>query len=190
MKNLKDHRFGRLVALHCAYVNQHRQAVWLCQCDCGQTVFVVGSDLSRGHTVSCGCFNREQSRKANTRHGGRKSRLYSIWRGMRQRCQNPRHKDFARYGGRGITVAPEWNSFPVFRAWAMSCGYAEDLTIERRDVNGDYSPDNCIWASLEEQAQNKRDTYRVAGMSLKKYCRQHGLPYGKVLSLVHKMESK
>ena len=190
MKNLKGIRFGRLVALEFNHVNRHRQAVWVCQCDCGHTVLVVGSDLSRGNTQSCGCLNRDRSRKANTRHGGRQTRLYGIWQGMRQRCQNPRSKDFARYGGRGITVAPEWNSFPVFRAWAMSHGYAEDLTIERKDVNKGYGPENCLWISKAMQAQNKRDTHRVAGMSLKKYCRQHDLPYGKVLDLVHKMESK
>lgn len=94
------------------------------------------------------------------RHGdaisGQTCRLYSIWRGMRQRCTNPNATSFDNYGGRGITVCSEWANYEDFRSWAMSAGYANNLSIERRNVNSGYYPDNCYWADNTIQACNKR----------------------------------
>lgn len=93
------------------------------------------------------------------RHGqtaGGQPRLYRIWRAMRFRCTNDTHSSYSRYGGRGIRVCPEWDtSFVAFRIWALSHGYAEDLTIDRKDNDGDYTPDNCRWATIKEQGLNK-----------------------------------
>lgn len=87
---------------------------------------------------------------------GQRFRLYDIWRGLRQRCSNPKATNYSLYGGRGISVCIEWEDYPTFRAWAMSHGYAAHLSIERDNVDGNYEPSNCLWADNTVQACNKR----------------------------------
>lgn len=101
----------------------------------------------------------------------KRRRLYDIWRHMKARCQNPRHRAYDRYGGRGITVCAEWTDpetgFAAFAAWAYQNGYQDHLTIDRRDNNGGYCPQNCRWATAQEQAENRRTTQfeTVAGQT-------------------------
>jgi hypothetical protein len=92
-------------------------------------------------------------------HGESFTRLYRIWSDMRQRCTNPRTKDWPRYGGRGITVCSEWGQYENFRRWAFASGYASTLTIDRLDNNLGYSPDNCRWADATTQGANRATTY-------------------------------
>ena len=95
-------------------------------------------------------------------HSKSSTRLYNIWRGIKERCYRPKHLRFDKYGGRGIHICDEWkNSFENFKIWAINNGYDESLTIERIDVDGNYEPNNCRWATNKEQQNNKRNNRRI-----------------------------
>jgi hypothetical protein len=96
--------------------------------------------------------------KNHLKHGMRHTRIYNIWRAMRQRCSNPKCINYKNYGGKGVQVCTEWEDFQTFYDWAMLNGYAEYLTIDRVDVNGNYEPSNCRWVSYKVQANNKRNS--------------------------------
>lgn len=158
--DLTGQRFGRLTVIERAGTKKGH-ATWLCICDCGKESTVKGSSLTSGMTRSCGCLYKAVNQTgAHTTHNGSKDRLYNIWRTMRQRCQNPNSTKFADYGGRGIKVCEEWQSYPVFRDWALSHGYSDDLSIDRINVNGNYEPSNCRWATAKVQANNRRPRKR------------------------------
>lgn len=117
-----------------------------------------------------GVFRRSQTGTAAGRwtHGGKGTRLYRIWRGMKQRCLNPKHPEFYLWGGRGITVCAEWNAdFVPFRDWSLASGYADYLEIDRRDNNGNYEPDNCRWVTEKVNCANKRTTKRTPDLVAK-----------------------
>lgn len=137
-------RFGRLVVVS---RNGHKgkKTAWLCRCDCGNDTVVVGGDLRAGNTKSCGCG------QAPVVHGMSESRLYGIWRGMKGRCAN---KQNPNYGGKGIKVCVEWQSFGAFQQWATEAGYRDDLEIDRVSSSGDYCPENCRWATGQQQCAN------------------------------------
>ena len=155
--DIAGQKFGKLTAIEIAdriKVNGKSIIRWRCLCECGEEVIVRRNGLGRD-TISCGCYNREKS----TKHGAYKTRLYSIWSGIKDRCYNPICNGYKYYGGRGIDVCDEWREdFIAFRDWALANGYQDELTIDRIDVNGNYCPENCRWVTVKEQNRNKTQT--------------------------------
>lgn len=129
---------------------------WLCKCDCGNMKTVMKNNLIYQKTKSCGCFQKQKASALSKTHGESRSRLYKIWKGMRNRCYNPNAKAYKNYGGRGIRVCEAWQQYEAFRDWALSSGYEDHLTIERKDCDGMYDPENCKWVTLPDQGKNTR----------------------------------
>ena len=147
-------RYGRITVLRIAEKDGKRHgASWVCKCDCGKEFIARGDALREGLYKSCGC--NIQKSKGQYKHGEYATRLYSIWSDMKARCSNEHSKFYYRYGGRGITVCDEWLAdYTVFRDWALSNGYADNLTIDRIDYNGNYEPSNCRWITIQQQQLN------------------------------------
>ena len=165
MIDMMGKKFGRLEVVECAEKNKYGSYAWKCKCECGGEIIVDGRSLRRGLTKSCGCLNNDVRKSGNNRrtHGQCGTRLYRIWKAMKNRCLNENTKDYKRwYGSTGVTICDEWkNSFMPFYEWAMENGYADDLSIDRIDPCGNYDPSNCRWATPTEQAQNKRKKKEV-----------------------------
>lgn len=154
-------RFGRLTAVS-DVGSQGGFRLWLCRCDCGADVKVNSRSLRSGNTSSCGCFRKQKMSELatarNLRHGhnyaGKESPTHKSWTAMIQRTTNSNYTHWKDYGGRGITVCDQWRSFEVFLADMGE--RPEGKTLDRINVNGNYEPGNCRWATLSEQQKNKR----------------------------------
>jgi len=161
-------RFGRLTVTKRAENDGRGEARWYCVCDCGKETVVLGSHLRKGRVVSCGCLRREVAAvrghvsrtKGNTKHGGKRTRLYQIWSNMKTRCLNPNNRAYKWYGALGVSICADWMDFAVFRDWAISSGYRDDLTIERKNPFGNYEPSNCEWIPRRDQRKNQRRSKR------------------------------
>lgn len=155
-------RFGYLVVTDVVRKTKGTKprTYFVVRCDCGKTKEILAHNVKK-NIKSCGCKSNEM--KAHVKHGGWKTRIYQTYTDMKQRCLNPNNSRFHRYGGRGIIICEEWiNSFETFREWAYNNGYEEHLTIERVNNDGNYEPNNCKWATMEEQLKN-RDTSNMGG---------------------------
>lgn len=116
---------------------------------------------------------------AKTVHGMSRTRLYRIWNSMRQRCENPNAISYKYYGAKGVTVCSEWKEFKNFCAWALNNGYANDLTLDRKDGSGNYEPSNCRWATNKEQQNNtsytRLYTYNGETLSIMQWAEKTGI---------------
>lgn len=188
IKNLTGEKFGRLTVIG-LHPTETRKTYWACQCECGNVKVVRSDSLQSGAIRSCGCLKKQQDRAnltANHSHKMSGTRIYWIWQGLKGRCYNPHDARYERYGGRGITVCDEWkNSFESFYDWAIANGYSESLTIDRRDNDKGYSPDNCRWATNKEQSNNRSTNIRItignATKSLTEWCEIFELDFGTVV---------
>lgn len=184
-EDLTGRRFGKLTVLYRVTDGKGHNTRWQCVCDCGREHSVHAGHLKNGSIKDCGCEKSRRTTLRNLKHGDSRTRLYNIWIKMRDRCNNPRNKDYELYGGRGIKVCTDWeNSYPSFKEWALSNGYTDELSIDRIEVNKGYEPENCRWASNIVQANNKRDNrryeYRGKLITIREASTMSGLQYSTI----------
>lgn len=172
-------RFGQYVS-----PSGFKEPLWLCECNCEKHTQLIlrGSQIRSGRTKSCGCLKVEITKKIMTKHGfGDKENLYKHWLNMRNRCNNKNYEHYDCYGGRGITICSEWNDYALFREWALNNGYREGLTLERINVNENYCPENCTWATWDEQQNNRRSnhyiTYNGETHTMSEWAKIRGINY-------------
>lgn len=163
-EDLAGKKFGYWTVIEREENSKCGKVRWRCRCECGSERIIVAQSLKSGNSKSCGCHKNDYNRI----HGGKGTRLYECWRQMRYRCENPNNQAYPDYGGRGISVCPEWHDFANFQRWAFSSGYNDSLTIDRINVNGNYEPSNCRWVGYKVQMNNRRNTrhYELDGKNL------------------------
>lgn len=187
--NVVGRRFGRLVVLNnCEPVSGTRRRVE-CRCDCGTVVHVEPRELNKGHTASCGCLHKERvgraSIRTHTTHGMSGTPEYESWMKIKARCLRSSDRKYPEYGGRGITICEMWTaSFDNFYA-DMGPRPTPDHTVDRIDVDGDYTPENCRWATSKQQSRNKRNhrlvEWRGREVPLSQACEEAGVNYRSAL---------
>lgn len=189
--DISGQKFGRLTVLREAGRDKHGQTLWICKCDCGKETTVITQRLRSGGTKSCGCLKAEGN---NKKHGMCYSRINSIYRKMKERCLQENNARFSDYGGRGISICEEWlgnNGFMNFYKWAMANGYADNLSIDRINNDGNYEPSNCRWVEARVQANNVRSnhliTYQNETHTIAEWSRIRGIPYQRLLQRINKL---
>lgn len=184
--NLIGERFGRLLVLDYSNERYGHNKKWLCICDCGNKKVVLGVLLKRGSTKSCGCLAKELLLKRITTHGKSNTVEFHTWSAVIARCTNPNIEGYKHYGGRGIQVCERWmNSFENFFE-DMGKRPTSKHSIERRNTNGNYEPDNCSWDIQYVQDRNKRNnvyfTYNGVSYIKRDWERILKLPFGTISS--------
>ncbi len=188
-KDMTGIRFQKLIVIEAAGKEAQGQMKWLCKCDCGNISIATGRNLRNGHTRSCGCYRAEK----NTKHaqGGRnKTPEYMAWDSMIQRCRNSNSAVYKRYGGRGIKVCERWENFELFFE-DMGKRPSNAYSLDRYpNNNGDYAPDNCRWATTEQQTRNKENNIWIEhngeNMILQDWAKRTGINYNTIKSRLKK----
>lgn len=160
-RDITGQRFGRLIAL--GPVNR-KPITWLCVCDCGNTPTVSTGSLRNGGTLSCGCYRSDRCATVFTKHGLSRSPIQGIWRKIIRRCTSEKDKSYERYGGRGITICPEWQKdFLAFYSHVSQLEHfgVDGYSLDRIDNNSGYCPGNVRWATRSEQQRNRRNNHLV-----------------------------
>ena len=178
MEDLKGRRFNRFKVLE--YVGGTR---WRCRCSCGTEKVVLRQALVEGRQKSCGCLRREKTIERSTTHGMSHRPEYGIWLHMKDRCQSKSDKGYKLYGARGIKICEHWQSFEKFYE-DMGPRPSLKHSLERKDNDGDYCPENCVWATQKEQCNNRRGNVLLEldgrTQTLKQWTEERGLPYPRV----------
>lgn len=181
-------KYGRLTVISYSHSKGYSK-YYLCKCECGKEKTVFRGNILYGKTLSCGCLQKERATEA-TKLPGDRSRLHKILRQMISRCEDKRNNRYHRYGERGLTVCVEWkNDKEAFCKWELSNGYKPGLTIDRIDNDKGYSPDNCRWATTQEQSLNTSTnvniTYNGKTQTLKEWARELGIKNTTLHNRIH-----
>ena len=181
-------KYGKLTVIR--PIHNGTRWLWECSCECGGTTIAQPQRLIKGLQNACHCGRRRFLHEYHYVHGDSKTRLYEIWAGMKKRCNNPAVKRYDRYGGRGIRYCPEWESYPEFKKWALASEYYDGGTLDRIDNDGDYTPENCKWSTLKEQAANRSSSIVIERDGekhiLSDWCKILGLTYSTVYCRIHR----
>lgn len=192
--NIIGQKFNRLTVLELHHKVQkfkksgHKSGFkeyYLCQCECGKYSIVEKYSITSGKIKSCGCLIKDTAYRHFSIHNLTNHRLYNTWVHLKGRCYNCSNKYYKDYGARGIKVCNEWkNDFKAFYDWAISNGYADNLTIDRIDNNGNYEPSNCRFITLKKQQNNKRNNFNITiynrTQTLSEWCEEKNLNYDKI----------
>jgi hypothetical protein len=195
LKDLSGQKFGRLTVIE-RHGTSSNPVMWKCECDCGTEKPVAYKHLKYGGTISCGCYRDEYNKRPRShgqscKAGNHRTKTYTTWEGIKQRCHNPNYHQYANYGGRGIKVCERWrNSFEAF--FEDMGEKPKGLTLERIDNDKGYSKENCRWATSKEQARNRRDnrfiTYNGETKIMTDWARQYGLSRGVLWHRLYNMK--
>lgn len=182
--DLVGQRFGRLLTISRAENGVGSKARFHCVCNCGREPIVYGTHLTRGFTKSCGCWRQDMPALAFKTHGMRRTAEYRIWCHMKTRCLNPNSRFYRRYGGRGITICPQWiDSFETFYR-DMGPRPSPRHSIERTRNNEGYSTSNCCWATQDIQSANRSTVHHIELNGVRDtmagWSRRTGIPYLKL----------
>lgn len=195
LRDLAGQRFGRWTVIEYVIREGKQKNGWWCRCDCGKEAIVDPYRLTTGRSQSCGCLHNELFGEHRRTHGGTNERLYTVWVSIMTRCKNKNAKSYKAYGGRGIKVCSDWEDYGEFRKWALSNGYDANAsfgkcTIDRIDTNGDYSPENCRWVSMQKQQSNRSNnhiiTFQGRTQSAAEWARETGINSGTIVSRINK----
>ena len=189
--DLTGQKFGRLTVIkraeNCVRSDGRTRVRWLCKCDCGNEIVVLADSLKNDKTKSCGCFQKEKTKKSNTKHGCCKERIYRIWCNMKTRCNNEKSMDYCNYGGRGVSLYSVWqDSFKAFYDYVSKLEHFNEdgYTLDRIDNNGNYEPDNVRWADRKTQNENRRNncfvTHNGKTQTLTQWAEVTGINYQKL----------
>jgi len=182
--NMIGKRFGRLLVKSQFIDNKSKNKI-ICDCDCGNEKIFYTDNVRRGLTTSCGCLHKERISESSIKHGLVGKRIYNIYHNMIARCYSIKetNESYPRYKGRGIKVCPEWRKdINAFYSWATENGYKENLTIDRKDNDGNYEPLNCHWIPMKDQSKNtssnRNITFQGETMIMSDWAKKIGIKVG------------